>query len=303
MGIDYKKIRWSGEKRLDICSCDYANGARVPILMSKRIKSYSGVKHCFSTREGGVSRGFYESMNLSFSRGDAAECVLENYRRIAECLGGSADSFVLSHQTHSSNVRAVYKEDMGKGVLRDRDYENVDALITNVPGLMLGVFWADCVPVLLFDPVKRAVGAVHSGWRGTVSRISERAVEALRDNYGSRAEDLIAVIGPSICEKCYEISEDVAERFREVFKASADKLLSPLGAEAKPGTAPDKRKEGKYLLNLWEANRLILSEAGLRNENIEIGGLCTCCNPEFLFSHRSHGDNRGNNAAFIMLES
>ncbi len=250
------------------------------------------VQHGFSTRFGGVSTGIYESMNLSFTRGDREAAVRENYRRMAEFLSVPPERFVLTYQTHTDNIRVVTEADAGKGLTRVRDYGDVDGLITNVPGLCLGVFWADCVPILLLDPVHRAIGAVHSGWRGTVQKIGAKAVAAMGKNYGTHPEDVLAVIGPSICRDCYEVSEDVALRFREAFPAAED-ILTDKGRNA--------AGEQKYLLDLWAANRTLLLSAGLRPENLEITDICTCCNPSLMFSHRAVGDRRGNNGGFIAL--
>ena len=262
------------------------------VLASPLLEKTGLVRHCFSTRLGGVSEGHYSSMNLSFTRGDREEAVRENYHRIASYLQVPDERFVLTYQTHTDNIRRVTEADAGKGLTCSRDYTDVDGLITNVPGIALGVFWADCVPILLLDPVHRAIGAVHSGWRGTVQRIGAKALEAMGAAYGTRPQDVLAVIGPSICQDCYEVSEDVAGRFRTAFpeerKILLDKGLNAAG-------------EHKYQLNLWEANREMLLTAGLRTENISLTDICTCCNPALLFSHRAMGEKRGNNGAFIAL--
>lgn len=269
---------------------DGEKGLRV--LSSPLLEKTGLVKHGFSTRFGGVSTGIYESMNLSFTRGDREEAVQENYRRMADFLSVPPERFVLTYQTHTDNIRQVTEADAGKGLTRPRDYGDVDGLITDVPELCLGVFWADCVPLLLLDPVHRAVGAVHSGWRGTVQCIGAKAVAAMGEAYGTRPEDVLAVIGPSICRDCYEVSEDVALRFQAEFP-DAEEILTDKGRNA--------AGEQKYLLNLWAANRHILLSAGLRQENLEITDICTCCNPLLMFSHRAVGDRRGNNGGFISL--
>ena len=262
------------------------------VLCSPLLEKTGLVRHGFSTRFGGVSTGIYESMNLSFTRGDREEAVRENYRRMAAFLSVPPERFVLTYQTHTDNIRKVTEEDAGKGLTCPRDYGDVDGLITNVPELCLGVFWADCVPILLLDPVHHAIGAVHSGWRGTVQRIGAKAVAAMGTAYGTRPADVLAVIGPSICRDCYEVSEDVALRFREAFP-DAEGILTDKGRNA--------AGEQKYLLDLWAANRHILLAAGLSQENLEITDICTCCNPALMFSHRAAGDRRGNNGGFISL--
>lgn len=284
-----KRIKRLGKRAvLELAAYENEDGTALNLMESPRFKREPEIVHGFSTRFGGVSEGDFSSMNLSFTRGDETERVSENFRRIAAHFGKSPEHFVLSHQTHTAEVRKVTREDMGKGVTKERDYRDVDALITNESGLILGVFWADCVPILLYDPEKRAIGVIHSGWRGTAGRIALKTVQKMQEEYGSRPEALLAAIGPSICRNCYEISGDVAEQFMEDFSGNAGQILR-------------KREKGKYLLDLWECNRIILREAGLREENIEKGDICTCCNPWLSFSHRAQGERRGNNGAFLML--
>nr|WP_317360621.1 peptidoglycan editing factor PgeF [uncultured Blautia sp.] len=244
--------------------------------------------HGFSTRLGGVSKGIYSSMNLSFTRGDEEEAVLENYRRIADAIGFSMEGIVCSDQTHTVHIRQVTEADKGKGVLQKKDYTDIDGLITNVPGITLTTFYADCVPLFFLDPVNKAAGLAHSGWRGTVGRMGEKMVKAMKDAFGSEPENLYAGIGPSICQDCYEVSADVADRFREEFQ----------GYEEDAGLLY-KTKPGKYQLNLWKANEIVLTEAGILREHISFPGICTCCNPEFLFSHRASQGKRGNLCAFL----
>ena len=244
--------------------------------------------HGFSTRLGGVSKGVYSSMNLSFTRGDEEEAVLENYRRIADAIGFSMEGIVCSDQTHTVHIRQVTEADKGKGVLQKKDYTDIDGLITNVPSITLTTFYADCVPLFFLDPVNKAAGLAHSGWRGTVGRMGEKMVRAMKDAFGSEPENLYAGIGPSICQDCYEVSADVADRFREEFQ----------GYEEDAGLLY-KTKPGKYQLNLWKANEIVLTEAGILREHISFPGICTCCNPEFLFSHRASQGKRGNLCAFL----
>jgi YfiH family protein len=166
----------------------------------------------------------------------------------------------------------------------------VDGLITNVPGLVLTTYYADCVPLYFIDPVKRAIGLSHSGWRGTVQKMVAVTLQRMQETYGCDLADLYAAIGPSICQDCYEVSEDVIEAFRENYKE-----------QYWPGLFY-KKENGRYQLNLWEANRIVLMEAGIRPERISLPNLCTCCNPEFLFSHRASKGKRGNLAAFLAIQ-
>lgn len=248
------------------------------------------VRHMFSTRIGGVSRGIYSSMNLSYQRGDDKEAVDENYRRIAETLGCLTEDIVCSDQTHTTNIRVVDDADRGKGILYSKDYADIDGLITNVKGIVLATFYADCVPLFFVDVKHKAIGLAHSGWRGTVNRMGRHIIEAMGKEYGTRAEDVTAAIGPSICRDCYEVGTDVAEEFVREFSRSiqGDQILYDKG-------------NGKYMLDLWKANEIILTEAGILPEKIQITDICTCCNPDYLFSHRASRGRRGNLGAFMGL--
>ena len=244
------------------------------------------VRHLFSTRLGGVSEGEFASLNVSFDRGDRKENVLANYERIAEVLGCKVEDMTASHQTHTTNIRRVSAEDKGKGIIRARDYENVDGLMTNEAGIVLVTYYADCVPLYFVDPVHRAIGLAHSGWRGTVNKMGECMVKAMGEAFGSRPEELYAAIGPSICRECYEVGEDVAEQFGKMEEAVIT-----------PGKYP-----GKYQLDLWRANEIILKQAGIPASHIAVTDICTCHNPEYLFSHRASKGRRGNLGAFMMLK-
>lgn len=247
------------------------------------------VRHLFSTRIGGVSQGIYASMNLSYFRGDKKEAVDENFRRIAEIFDTTPDKIVCSKQTHTTNVRLVTGRDCGKGVVRPLDYDNVDGLITNEPGILLCTSYADCVPLYFVDTRNRAIGLGHSGWRGTVNRMGEVMLEAMKDAYGTKPEDVLTAIGPSICQDCYEVGQEVAASFKENFSKDWESFLK------------DGKSAGKYQLNLWEANRRILLNAGIPENHIAVTDLCTCCNSDYLFSHRASQGKRGNLAAFMEL--
>lgn len=248
--------------------------------------------HGFSTRIGGVSKGIFSSMNLSSSRGDDKEAVLENYNRISKAIGFSIDSIVSSKQTHTTNVIEVTAKDRGEGITREISYDNVDGLVTNIKGVTLATFYADCVPLFFYDPVNNAIGLSHSGWRGTVNRMGRATLNKMKDLYGTNPEEVLAAIGPSICMDCYEVSEDVATQFYDEFKysdAEMDKILLNKG-------------NGKYQLNLHRVNYNIMLDEGVKADNIDVTDLCTCCNPDFLFSHRKSQGKRGNLAAFMALK-
>ena len=257
-----------------------------PLLCYPCFDKYDFVIQGFTTREGGVSEGIFATTNLSFSRGDEHERVLENYRRVAAAMGTSINNIVTSDQTHTTNVRQVKKDDCGEGVTRPREHFDVDGMITDEPGVVLATFYADCVPLYFVDPVHRAIGLSHSGWRGTVGRMGARTIEAMHDAFETLAKDLVCAIGPSICQDCYEVSADVAKEFEKEFEGH-DEILAK-------GNAP-----GKYQLDLWRANQIVLMDAGVLTENIQTTQLCTCCNPTLLFSHRASHGQRGNLGAFL----
>lgn len=258
-------------------------------LTYPRLEAEKEFLHGFSTRLGGVSKEHLYSMNLSFARGDRKENVRENFQRIAHAVGFSEEKMVFTHQTHTTNVRKVTEEDWGKGFSRERDYSDVDGLITNVPQTVLTTFYADCVPIYLVDPVKKAIGLCHSGWRGTVGRISQVTIARMQEEYGSDPKDILAAVGPSICQNCYEVSGDVIEQFQDSFREKYWKELFY------------QKENGKYQLNLWKANEIILEEAGITKEHISVTDICTCCNPQLLYSHRASKGQRGNLAAFLMI--
>lgn len=262
----------------------------VPYFVFQNLEDTKLVRHGFSTRVGGVSEGHLASMNLSFTRGDDSEKVKENFRRIGKAIGFDPESLVLSHQTHTTNVRVVTEADRGKGWLKPLDYENVDGLITDVPGLTLATFYADCVPLFFVDPVHHAIGLSHSGWKGTVNRMGAVTVQRMADAFGTEPAHLRAAIGPSICQDCYEVSEDVALEFKREFWDHADERLVY------------RKENGKYQLNLWRANEIVLLEAGILPKHLAVTNVCTCCNAELMFSHRASHGKRGNLGAFLQLK-
>jgi len=269
---------------------DYIETDPVPYLSFPILEKTGLVTQGFSTKMGGVSQGKFATLNFTFTRGDNPDHVMENYKRMGAALGVDEKRMVLSYQTHTTNVRLVTEEDAGKGIVKERDYADVDGLITNVPGITLVTFYADCVPLYFLDPVHKAIGLSHSGWRGTVKRMGAVTAEKMKEAYKTNAEDLIACIGPSICGDCYEVGEEVALEFKKAFvKKDWDKILR-------------EKDDGKFMLDLWKANEIILTEAGVRPENIQITDICTHCNSDYMFSHRTCGNERGNLAAFLGLK-
>lgn len=258
----------------------------VTFLTFDILKGQAGLKHGFSTKLGGVSKDVYESMNLGFGRGDSDENVHENYRRMALALDMDYERMCLSQQTHTTNIRVITEEDAGNGITHPLPYTDIDGMITNVKNLPLVTFYADCVPLFFYDPVKEVIGLSHSGWRGTVGKIGKKTVELMSETYGSNPKDIICCVGPSICKNCYEVSGDVASQFDRIFTSSS--IFNPDDTD-------------KYMLDLWGACKQTFMEAGVPEENIEVTDYCTRCNPDLFYSHRIMGAHRGSLAAFMSL--
>ena len=253
-----------------------------------KLEATGKIRVAFTTRMGGVSRGQYSSMNMSTTNGDDINLVKENYRIICSALGIDSKNVVLSHQTHTDNIRTVTEKDRGKGLYSERDYDNVDALITNIPGLALVTQFADCTPLLFFDHVKNVIANVHSGWRGTVKQIGAKAVKRMVEEFDCSPSDIIAAIGPCIGKCCYEVDTPVYSEFEKVAGFDLSAIFT-------------QKSDDKYMLDLWEANRQILINAGIKPENIDVTDLCTHCHSEYFHSHRATGGKRGNLAAIISL--
>ncbi len=261
----------------------------IPYLYFPELKRFSFIKHGFSTRLGGVSKGDFTSLNLSFSRGDEVEHVKTNYKRLVRAMDLDDTSLVFSDQIHDSKIHLVTQGDPSITDCYEKHLTGIDGLITNVVGVTLVTSYADCVPLYFVDPVHKAIGLSHSGWKGTVKKIGKKTVEAMQMSFGTNPEDLVCAIGPSICFDCYEISEDVANEFRKVF---SNKIIEKILY---------RKSNQKYHLDLWRTNKEILLEAGVKAEHIVNSNLCTCCNPKLLFSHRASSGKRGNLAAFLSL--
>ena len=264
----------------------------LPMVESPLFQRETGLQHGFSTRKGGVSKEHLASLNLSFSVEDAKENVLENFRRIGERFGKTPEDFVLSKQSHETKVLKVGTKDRGKGITKDRDYEGIDALITDEKGIILSCFSADCVPILFYDPIHKAVGACHSGWRGTKGKILQNVVEEMRKHFSSNPAEILIAIGPSVCKEQYVVSEDLALSFLEDYPDLGEDTASPI----------QRISKDKFQLDLWDLNRRIALDCGIKEEHISISGYCTIENPELFFSHRYSQGKRGLQGAFICLQ-
>ena len=260
----------------------------VTFLAADGIDAAGGAAHGFSTRLGGVSEGMWESLNLGVSRGDNPDHVKENYRRFLAAIGADGTRTASSNQVHGGVVRTVTTADVKDDLYGKVSYE-ADGLMTDLPGVTLLVYTADCIPILFYDPVRRAVAAVHAGWRGTAAGIASQAVERMRDVYGCRPGDILAAIGPGIGPDCFETHEDVPNAMTAALSTA---VLQHIKIKA----------NGKFSVDLKGINAMRLGQAGLAADHIAVSSLCTACHPEMFWSHRRLGTSRGSMAAAIQLK-
>ena len=251
-------------------------------LKSELLSRCGELTHAFTSKCGGVSLGKIDGFNLGFRVFDDENSVKENYRLLSADLGFSLSRAVLSKQTHTDNIRVVTQEDCGKGIVKKSDIEDTDALVTNILDVALIVFAADCTPILMYDREKGAVAAVHSGWRGTVKKISAKCIDIMKREYGSNPKDIICAIGPSIGPCCFEFGEEAVIYFDKKYYR--------------------ERPNGKYDIDLWSMNRDILSEAGVLEENIDMSRVCTVCKSDKFYSYRAHKERAGRQAALIIMK-
>lgn len=282
--------------------CNINENAGVTYITFPKLSRYKDeMLHGFSTRLGGVSKEHLSAMNLSFTRGDEPENVMENHRRFAACLGYDEKRLVFSDQVHKTDFHKVTEEDCGKGIVKESDIKEIDGLVTNVKNVPMITFYADCVPLMFYDPVCKVIAMAHSGWKGTVNRIGAKMIEYMGAEYGSDPKDIVCAIAPSICQDCYEVSEDVAVQFIEEFSKDFYSGQNEKELEDDMKELIYRKDNGKFQLNLHKACEIVLLDAGVLREHIDITDICTCCNPDFLFSHRASHGKRGNNAAVMML--
>lgn len=242
-------------------------------------------RHMFTTRTGGVSSGVYESWNLGENRGDEIECVRENYRRAGEIMGCGTDDFAVTRQVHGTQVRIV--SDADRHVIGSGHAVDCDGLVTNLKGLPLMIYIADCVPVLLHDADAGVIAAVHCGWKSSVADILGVTVKKM-ESLGAKAENIRAAIGASIGKCCFECDDDVPRAVESYLGGDTEGLF-------------EKKENGKTHVDLRMANARRLLQLGLKSENIDVSDECTMCMPEKYWSHRATDGVRGSMAAAIVL--
>lgn len=250
------------------------------------LERYTELLHCFTTRHGGVSEGSFKSMNIGFSTGDNDENVKRNIEIMAKMLGIKTEDIVETNQSHTNNIKYVTEEHKGM-VFKESPFKNIDGIYTDKRNLALMSFHADCNSIFFYDPVKKVIALAHAGWRGTLLNIAGVMVKALVKDFNCNVDDIITVIGPSLCSSCFEVDKDVADMF--------------LG-ENKDYKNFMEIKKPKYHFNLWEMNKYLLMNEKIKESNIEISGICTKCNNDLFFSHRAQKGKRGLLAGVLMMK-
>lgn len=259
-----------------IIKCD--DFAKIPFIL-----------HGFTTKDGGVSRGVYASCNLGLSTEEPFENVLENYRIVSEKIGFDVKRLVLTKQVHSDIARIVTQEDCGNRLFGSGRVYECDALVTNEKNVPIGVFTADCTPILMCDTENMAVAAIHSGWKGTLSEIAKNTLLLMKSEFGTNYENVKVSIGPSIKKCHFEVKNDVYFLFCEKFgKEFIDSVT-------------DKKGESFYI-DTDGINVKSLVGMGVKEENISVCPRCTFCENDKFFSHRASGGEKGRQCAFIVIK-
>lgn len=244
------------------------------------------VPHAFTTKFGGVSTGHCASLNFGYALGDVRENVTQNYHILSDALGLPFDRLTMTRQVHQAQVATVTPTTVGMGLHQPFTWD-ADALVTNLPNTPLTGFYADCVVTLLYDPVQHACGVCHSGWRGTAGEILPNAIAQMHRDFGSQPQDIIAVLGPSICQDCFETDADVPDAMRLALGDMLDAFVTTKGV--------------KFHVDLRAINAYLLQKAGLLPENVIDSGICTMCLCDTFWSHRATKGVRGVQAGVIMV--
>ena len=228
-------------------------------------------------------------MNLSFDQGDSPENVLMNYRIFAAANGAGIEDLVLSSQKHTANIRIVTGDDIGKGLIKARDYDAIDGLITNIPGIALVTLHADCAPVYIYDPRNKVIGLCHAGWKGTVLEITAKAIDLMADKFQSNPADLLVAVGPAICGNCYAVGEEVKKEFDRMSVDISEYILY-------------NKRTNRYFPDIALINGKLALIKGVKEGNIQIADLCTMEDTDTFFSHRGHKGKRGSQAALMQIK-
>lgn len=246
-----------------------------------------GVKHAFSTRYGGVSTEEYKSLNLSF-RNDNKKNVIINFERFCNAVNLNHKNTVFSNQIHKDKIYIADKKDRGKGLFIESDIKGIDALITNEKDVILTTFYADCVPIFIYDKKQKVIAMAHSGWQGSLKNISVKTILKMKEEFNCNMNDILVGIGPSIHKCCFETSEDVSEKFIKEMPFSKKFIYKEI-------------ENDKFKIDLQSIIKQNLLNLNILDKNIEISNMCTKCNPNLFFSHRAMGGKRGSLAGIISL--
>lgn len=267
------------------------NKGGVVFLTSPLFDRITWLNSGISTRIGGVSEGFYSSMNLGYATKDNPEKVYKNYQIFCDATGIDINKIVRPKQVHDNKVINIDSSHIFRSIkLQDADYPDVDGMITNIKDVTLFSYSADCSIIMIVDPINKAIGQCHSGWRGTAKKISEVTINMMKDTFGSKPEDLLVTVCPSICQDCFEVEWDMISEAIKSFPESIHEKIYY------------KKNDTKYQFNLWEANKFVIINSGVKEDNIFMPNLCTKCNSKLLFSHREMGLKRGTLAAFLSIK-
>ena len=247
------------------------------------------VSHGFTTRLGGISKPPIDTLNLGFNRPEPRETVIENYKRLCDAYGLDFNSLVLVSYEHGTNVEQVTRKDTGRGIFENLEpLPPCDGIVTNDPEVTLFTLHADCSAFFVVDPIKRAIGLAHAGWKGTFGKIGENLVKKLQECYGCKPADLYAVVSPCICRNCFEVGKDIADMFRKEY---GDDVVSYTHID-----------DSKAYVDIRQAAHIIFENAGLLKEHIGDIPMCTYENPDLLYSYRRDGRNKtGAMGAFLKL--
>jgi polyphenol oxidase len=269
-------------------SINYIKKNTLEYIQFPNLTKYSNIlTHCFTTRRGGVSSGECNSLNLGFNKNDLRENVLNNYKIMSKAIEVDYKNMVFSNQVHDNKIKTINEKDRGKGIIIKNDIIGYDGLMTNVEKVAIVTFYADCVPVFFFDPIKRVIAISHSGWRGTMKEISGETIIKMVNEFGCKAGDIETAIGPSIGKCCFEVGDEVYIEFTDKLKWSKDYC--------------EKSDIGKWHFDLQGIIKQTLINSGVSEEKICTAGICTKCNKDVFFSYRGDNGKTGSLAAIIYL--
>lgn len=260
----------------------------VPYITFNTLSEIPFISHAYTTKDGGVSKGYFSTMNMSFEH-DNFNDVTENYKIFCNATGFNFNDLVASSQDHHTFVRVCTEKEKGIGIYKAKDIMSVDGLITNVPGVTLVIYFADCIPVSFVDIKNKAIGLAHAGWRGTVAKICKEVIDKMNINYGTNPEDLVCTLGPGISRCCYEVDLSCANEFYNLHLDDS-KFVFP-------------KNDKKFMVDLLETNRQVLVSCGVLEDNIVVSDLCTKCNSDILWSHRATNGKRGTMCAMMKINS